>query len=286
MPEGDSVYRLARRLDASLRGRRLRGRGLLGRGLADGSPGSRLQVAAYAEVELGGATVLGHDTHGKHLLTRLDDGRTLHTHLRMQGSWSVLRRGRRLPPRRSDDVRVVLATEAGVVAYGLDLPVVDLLPTAEEPEVIGHLGPDPLRADWDASAAVLRLGADPDRPLAAALLDQRLMAGLGNLWANELCFLRGHSPWTPVGEVDLVATVALAARCLRHSALVPGAYQVTTGRNRAGEDHWVAGRAGQRCRRCGTVIEVVAEVPNDPDRRRTWWCPSCQPGPPPDRPRG
>ena len=104
--------------------------------------------------------------------------------------------------------------------YGLHLPVVELLRTADEARVVGHLGPDPLRADWDAAEAARRLRADPARPLAAALLDQRVVAGLGNLWANELCFLRGHSPWTPVGEVDVEALLALAARALRHSATV------------------------------------------------------------------
>ena len=267
VPEGDTVYVLARRLDRSLRGRRL------ARG--------ELRVPSAAEADLAGVTVLGHDTHGKHLLTRFDDGRTLHTHLRMTGSWTVVGPGKTLPRRLDGSVRVLLAVAGGPTAYGLDLPVVELLPTAAEASVVGYLGPDPLRPDWDAAEAVRRLGADRTRPVAAALLDQRLVAGLGNLWANELCFLRGTSPWTPVGELDLPALVALAVRCLRHSALVPGAMQVTTGRSRAGEEHWVAGRAGLPCRRCGTPVRVVAEVPGDPERRRTWWCPRCQPGPVP-----
>ena len=163
----------------------------------------------------------------------------------------------------------------------MSLPVVDLLRTADEDTVIGHLGPDPLRDDWDLDEAVRRIGTDPARPIAAALLDQRNLAGLGNLWVNELCFLRGVSPWTPVAEVDVPAAVRLAVRALRHSALTPGAFQVTTGDNRRGRNHWVSGRFAQPCRRCGTTIEMVAEVPNDPDRRRTWWCPRCQPGPGP-----
>jgi hypothetical protein len=137
--------------------------------------------------------------------------------------------------------------------YSASVFAVGYLPVAPNFDLLARLGPDPLRPDWDPALAVARLGADPTRPLIAALLDQRVLAGLGNLWVNELCFLRGVSPWTPVGEVDLPALVALARRCLRHSALVPGAYQVTTGRNRSGEDHWVAGRAGLRCRRCGTA---------------------------------
>jgi endonuclease-8 len=269
VPEGDSVYLLARRLDRALKGR------LLAR--------TDLRTPAVATVDLSGRAVLEHATHGKHLLTRLSDDLTLHTHLRMQGSWSVVGPGKRLPSRLMGDVRVVLEAEAGPTAYGVLLPVVDVVRTSREHDLVGHLGPDPLRPDWDAGEAARRLQQDPARPVVAALLDQRLVAGLGNLWANELCFLRGHSPWTPVGAVDVAALVGLAARALRTSVHVPGAYQVTTGNTRRGEQHWVAGRAGRPCLRCGTTVLVVEEVPNDPDRRRTWWCPTCQPGPGPDR---
>jgi endonuclease VIII len=266
VPEGDSVYLVARRLDR-----------LTGRRVAR----SDLRTPSVATVDLSGTTLVENVTHGKHLLTRFSDGRTLHTHLRMQGSWTVTAPGKRLPARLMRDVRVVLETETGPTAYGVDVPVVDVVPTAHEHDLVGHLGPDPLREDWDAAEAVRRLARDPSRPLAAALLDQRNLAGLGNLWVNELCFLRGVSPWTPVGEVDLEALVRLAARALRNSAHHPASYQVTTGNTRRGEQHWVAGRAGRPCLRCGTVVRVVDEVPNDPERRRTWWCPTCQPGPAP-----
>ncbi len=266
MPEGDTVYALARRLDAALNGR------VLTRG--------ELRVPAHATADLAGRTVEEHVTHGKHLLTRLSDGLTLHTHLRMSGSWTISRDGRWLPPAVMVDVRVVLRTDS-VAAYGVRLPVVDLVPTKDEHLVVGHLGPDPLRDDWDLAMAARRVTADPDRPIVAALLDQRCVAGFGNLWANELCFLRGHGPWTPVRDVDVTALLELGARALRHSATVPGAMQVTTGIRRKGEQHWVAGRAGRPCLRCGTRVKVVAEVPNDPERRRTWWCPHCQPGPAP-----
>lgn len=107
------------------------------------------------------------------------------------------------------------------------------------------------------------------------------MSGLGNLWVNEVCFLRGMSPWTPVGEVDLPATVRLAARMLRFSAHHPRAYQVRTGDLRPGRQHWVVGRAGSPCLRCGTVVRVRAEVPGSAEERRRCWCPHCQPGPGP-----
>ncbi len=117
----------------------------------------------------------------------------------------------------------------------------------------GHLGPDRLRDDWDIDEAVRRVTAEPDRALVAALLDQRCVAGFGNLWANELCYLRGHSPWTPVRNVDVHALLQLRTRALRHSATVPGAMQVTTGIRHKGEQHWVAGRAGRPCLRCPSV---------------------------------
>ncbi|MFC5379792.1 DNA-formamidopyrimidine glycosylase family protein [Aquipuribacter nitratireducens] len=271
MPEGDSVWRVARRLDARLSGLTL--------------SASDFRVPQHATADLSGRRVLDTVSRGKHLLTRVAGDVTLHTHLRMDGEWTVLRPGKHLPARLRPDVRVRLDTSDGQTAYALRMPVVELVRTSREHEVVGHLGPDLLGEDWDAAEAVRRLSADPDRPLAAALLDQRNLAGIGNLWANELCFLRGRSPWTPVRDVDLPPLVDLAHRLLRFS--VSGALtgrrtaQVTTGDPRPGRDHWVAGRAGRPCLRCGTVVRVVAEVPGDAERRRTWWCPRCQPGPSP-----
>lgn len=263
MPEGDTVFRLAIRLRKSLDGRKLK------RG--------DLRVPAHATDALDGMRVIEHETHGKHLLTRFDSGLTLHTHLRMEGSWTVTSPGRKLPHAVLSDARVILEVDGGPTAYGLKLPVVDLLPTNAENDVVGHLGPDPLRSDWSAQEAVRRLDQDLDRRVAAALLDQRNIAGFGNLWANELCFLRGIHPDTAMSQVDVPALVTLGARCLRFSATQPGALQVTTGNTRKGQQHWVAGRAGKPCLRCGTAILVRPEVPGDPERRRTWWCPHCQP---------
>jgi endonuclease VIII len=281
VPEGDTVWRLAGRMRPVLEGRTL----------AQG----RLNVPAHATADLAGARVLGIATHGKHLLTRLDlagEALTLHTHLLMDGEWALLGPGKRLPARLLPDVRVLLVTDEQRTAAGLRMPVVELMRTGDEPRAVGHLGPDLLDPALDVPAAAARLGADPARPLAAALLDQRLVAGLGNLWANELCFLSGRSPWTPVGELGepgVQRLVVRAARALRASASGVTGYQVTTGNTRPGQEHWVAGRAGQPCRRCGTRVEVVAEVAgvakDDDDaagvRRRTWWCPHCQPGPSP-----
>ncbi|KTR96346.1 cytosine methyltransferase [Microbacterium testaceum] len=265
MPEGDSVYRLRQRLTAATIGHRVR----------DGE----LRSGAAAGTALAGLRIEGYDTHGKHLLTRFDDGTTLHTHLRMQGGWTITRAGRALPTAAREKARVRMRLDDGREVWGLDIPVVDLVPTARERDVIGHLGPDPLREDWDAADAVRRLSSRPERPLVAALLDQTRIAGLGNLWVNELAFLRGIHPFAPIGATDLEALIALAARCLRISATVPGMYQVTTGDRRRGSSHWVAGRAGRPCLRCGTRVLVREEVRDDPEQRRTWWCPRCQPHP-------
>ena len=268
MPEGDTIWLAARRLHAALAGQRL--------------TRSDFRVPQHATADLAGARVLGTSPRGKHLLTRFDldgDALTLHTHLRMDGSWTVLAPGKVLPRHLQPDVRVLLRTD-GPSAAGLKLGVVELLPTAEEHTVVGHLGPDLLDAvapvDEVVAAAVRNLAADPQRPLAAALLDQRNLAGLGNLWVNELCFLRGHLPTRPAGEVPLEPLVRLAVKLLRFSTSPRGAHQVTTGDTRPGRQHWVYGRAGQPCLRCGTPVEVSAEVPGDPERRRTWWCPHCQ----------
>lgn len=273
MPEGDSVWKLARRLDRQLVGRTV--------------VRSDFRVPRLATRDVAGRVVLGHDTHGKHLLTRLtglDDSPavTLHSHLRMDGSWTTTGAGKRLPARVQGDVRLVLALDDGRTTYGVKLHDLDLVATTEEDRLVGHLGPDPLRADWDADEAVRRLSVDPTLPLVSALLDQRLVAGLGNLWANELAFLTGVSPWTPIGEVDVPRLVDRAATMLHHSATVPQAYQVTTGSMWPGTDHWVTGRQRRGCLRCGTAVRVAAEIPGDAANRRTWWCPRCQPGPGPE----
>ena len=267
------MFRLARRLDAQL----------VGHAVA----GTDLRHPRLATRTLTGRTVLPHATHGKHLLTRFSGvgdapPMTLHSHLRMDGEWSVTRPGKRLPGRMMHQVRLVLRLEDGRTVWGLRLHDLDLVPTRDEARLVGHLGPDPLREDWDAREAVRRLRADPAVPLVSALLDQRRVAGLGNLWANELAFLTGVSPWTPVGEVDVERLVERAATMLRHSATVPGAYQVTTGSSRRGDAHWVTGRVRQGCRRCGGRVRLVDAVPGDAANRRTWWCPACQPGPGPE----
>ncbi|MDD7945001.1 Fpg/Nei family DNA glycosylase [Microbacterium sp. NE2HP2] len=263
MPEGDSVFRMAARLRPQV----------VDRTILSGE----LRSGPAAGTSLAGWRIAGLETRGKHLITWLDPDFALHTHLLMQGSWTVTRSGRVVPVRVQPAVRVRAELDDGATLWGIDMPVVELLRANGVATALGHLGPDPLRDDWDAVEAVRRLRARPDRTFAGALLDQRNIAGLGNLWVNELAFLSGVHPFDPIAIADLESLVARAARALRLSATVPGMYQVTTGTARRGSAHWVAGRAGKPCLRCGTRILVRAEVAGDSEQRRTWWCPACQP---------
>jgi len=149
------------------------------------------------------------------------------------------------------------------------------VPTAAEYRITGHLGPDLLGPDWDAAEAVRRIMADPGRPIGEALLDQRNLAGIGNLYKAEVLFLRGVSPWRPAGQVDdLAAMVELARRLL--DANKERVEQVTTGNPAPGARTWVYGRARRSCRRCGTPVRQASQGP-EPQDRVTCWCPACQP---------
>ncbi len=141
--------------------------------------------------------------------------------------------------------------------------------------MVGHLGPDLLGPDWDPEEAVRRLEASPDRQIGDALLDQRNLAGIGNVYKSEVLFLRGIQPWRPAGQVgDLDEVVSLAHRLLDANKNRIG--HITTGQPQRGAEHWVYGRGGRRCRRCGTAINRADQGP-DPEARVTFWCPSCQP---------
>jgi endonuclease-8 len=267
VPEGDTVWLAARSLNAALAGKVLRR--------------SDFRVPALATVDLSGRTVTEVASRGKHLLARLDDGRTLHTHFKMDGTWHLYRPGERWRGGPAHEVRLVLETD-DAVAVGYRLPVVELLPPGGEEAAVGHLGPDLLGPDWDPEEAVRRLRTRPDRAVGPALLDQRNLAGIGNLYKSEALFLRGVSPWTPVDDVaDLPALVRLAQRLLHANR--EHWSQTTTGDTRPGRGQWVYGRAGQPCGRCGTPVRSAEQA--EPDRpveaRLTYWCPHCQPGPGP-----
>lgn len=265
MPEGDTVWRAARRLHTALAGRVL--------------TRSDLRVPRFATADLTGRAVLDVTPRGKHLLTRFEDGLTLHSHLRMDGSWRVFATGERWRGGPAHQIRAILGNTEHI-AVGYRLPVLELIRTAEEQSVVGHLGPDLLGPDWDPAEAVRRLTTDPGRSLGEALLDQRNLAGIGNVYKSELAFLAAVTPWLPVGELApgvperLVAT---AHRLLEANKDRPDRRTTTT--RHPTHNLYVYGREHRPCLRCGAPVRR-AELGD----RVTYWCPGCQQGPsrPPD----
>lgn len=269
MPEGDTVWYSAHRLHEALAGR----------------PLSRtdFRVPQIATADLTGREVLEVAPRGKHILMRVEGGVTVHSHLGMEGAWRITTpsgrtRGGGGP---AHQIRAVLAAGT-TTATGYRLPLLELLRTAEESTALGHLGPDLLGPDWDLEEAGRRLSAEPGRPLVEALLDQRNLAGIGNVYACELCFLAGTSPWTPVGELaaPLPARLLGAAKKLLEANKDRLARRTTRAPGGVDRDRalWVYGRTGRPCHRCGTTVRSGPHGP--PRRLRTaFYCPRCQPGP-------
>src|SRR5882757_9851603 len=252
MPEGDTVFHTAAALRVALVGKTL--------------TRCDVRVPRYATVDLTGQVVDEVISRGKHLFIRVGAA-SIHSHLKMDGSWKVSPVSK--PSRAGHRIRIIL--EAGdIQAAGIDLGVLEVLEREHDMDAVAHLGPDLLGDDWDPRVAAANLAADPDRPLAAALLDQRVIAGVGNVYCNELCFVTGHLPTAPVSDVRDPLRMVQRARdmlWLNRSRW----NRSTTGDTRHGREFWVYGRAGQACRRCGTLIESDSR-----GDRVTFWCPVCQ----------
>ncbi|MFC8131489.1 Fpg/Nei family DNA glycosylase [Streptomyces sp. NPDC057302] len=266
MPEGDTVHQAARRLHTALAGHTV--------------TRSDLRVPKLATVDLTGRTVLDVTPRGKHLLTRFEGGLTLHSHLRMDGSWRVYAPGERWSGGPGHQIRAILGN-AERTAVGYRLPVLELLRTADEDKAVGHLGPDLLGPDWDPERALGNLLAAPDRALGEALLDQRNLAGIGNVYKSELCFLLNVTPWLPVGDLPPETAdriPALAKKLLEANR--DRSARTTTGRDRPGQRLYVYGRRARPCLRCGTPIRL-GEQGDGSRSRPTYWCPTCQQGPTP-----
>lgn len=252
MPEGDMVWRQARTLDRALAGQRL--------------TATDFRVPQLATVDLSGALVIETSTRGKHLLTRIDHESgawTLHTHLKMDGTWRVVDQDRRWP-QPAHLARVILSTTR-LAAIGYQLGVVELFPRDQEKAALDHLGPDLLGPDWDEDEAVRRLRGHPEAAIFDALRDQTSLAGIGTIWAAETCFTMGLHPTRPVAEVpDLLRTVRVARLKLQQSiqARAPGPIAVYR-------------REKAACRRCRTPIRTVA-MSAEGRPRTAYFCPSCQ----------
>lgn len=261
MPEGDTIHRVAARLRPALRGKEL----------------TRVELPRVPRPHpRTGTPITGVEARGKHLLVHTGDGLTLHTHLRMTGSWHLYRPGERWrKPARS--ARVVLGVP-GAVAVCFSAPIVEVLRTEalERHPALRALGPDLCDDDADLDDALRRLQRVADRTttIGEALLDQRVAAGIGNVYRCDVLFLHGLDPATPVADLPAEAHRRLledAGRLLR--ANLTTAARTTAPEHGAGA-LWVHGRAGQPCRRCGTAIEVA---PLGEQARLAYRCPRCQP---------
>ncbi|QDP94578.1 Fpg/Nei family DNA glycosylase [Microlunatus elymi] len=260
MPEGDIVWSVCRQLHRALAGKSL--------------TRCEFRVPALAVTDLTGEIVNEVRPRGKHLLVRFGNGYTLHSHLQMDGAWRVFADGRNWNGGPIHEIRAVLGVR-GATAVGYRLPVLELILTDHEQHVLGHLGPDLLDKNWDPDVAVRRLRSNPNRSIGEALLDQRNLAGIGTVYRAEILFLQGIHPRTRVGDVPDLRRLCERARTLMINNL-GGFEQNTTGDRRPSRAHWVYGRSGRPCRRCGTPIAVEEFGPGGQERL-SYWCPHCQP---------
>jgi len=274
MPEGDTIFRAARTLHRALAGKKVI---RFETGLA--------QLARVDdEAPIAGRFVTGVRSVGKHLLVEFSSDLVLRTHMRMAGSWHIYRPGERWQRPRAS-MRVVLET-ADFQAVAFDVPVAQFRTARElaRDPAIASLGPDVLDAEFDEKEAARRLRERATLAIGDALLDQRALAGIGNVFKAEVCFVERVHPFTPVSALDdetLLGLVRTARRFLRMNVLESsGAGMVTytglrrtTRRGDPSARLWVYGRAGEPCRECGELIVIKRR---GPQARTTYFCPRCQ----------
>jgi endonuclease-8 len=262
MPEGDTIFRAATALRKVLAGNLL--------------IGARSPLAGLAKAKLAGLRVTRVDSLGKNLLIEFADGRVLRTHMRMTGSWHIYRTGERWwKPEHL--ARVVLETRE-FVAVCFNAPVVELLPAGgrEQSAALAGLGPDILAPEFDLAGALARFRARGEMPLGEALLDQGLVAGIGNIYKSETLFVCRTNPFGTVAELSESALkrVLLKARGLM-SANLQNSGRTTTRAFPGSSPFWVYKRSGKVCLRCGTRIAMKRQ---GAQARSTYWCPKCQAG--------
>jgi len=272
MPEGDTIFRTAHTLHKALAGDVV---------TRFESVDPHLTRVDEDRPIVGRTVELVH-SRGKHLLMALSGGLTLHTHMRMNGSWHIYRNGERWQrPRR--DMRLLLGT-ARFVAVGFNVPIAELLSDADlaRHRELRDLGPDVLDPAFGEAAALERLRARGGDAIGDALLNQRVMSGIGNVFKSEILFVAEVQPFAPVGSLsdEAIARVIAVARRLLHANVLPASKTLsiafgrrTTRSMDPGEKLWVYGRGGKPCRRCGTRIESHK---NGIHARLTYWCPQCQ----------
>jgi len=272
MPEGDTIFRTAQALQRALAGRVVT--------RFDSVYPSIIRVAEDHPVA--GRTVEAVRARGKHLLITFSGDLTLHTHMRMNGSWHIYRPGERWQ-RSSRDMRVLVGTDA-FVAVGFNVPVVELLSGRDlaRHEQLRALGPDLLDPEFDASEVVGRLRDHRADSIGDALLNQRVMAGIGNVLKSEILFVARIDPFRPIESLsdDGLTHIVGVARELMHAnvlgrmrTLSPATGRRTTRSLDPNAKLWVYGRDRRPCRRCGALIQSRK---TGMDARLTYWCPRCQ----------
>jgi endonuclease VIII len=256
MPEGDTIHHAANRMRPVL----------AGAVPAVETPHPRHRLDRWPQ-RLAGQAVEAVDAHGKHLFIRFEKDLVLHSHLRMTGSWATYQDGRRWRRSPKRAWLVLRARDHAVVQF--DGPVLELLTESRTrfDRRLALLGPDILAPELDEAGILGRLRADdPARAIGDALLDQRTVAGIGNLWKVESCHLAGIDPWRSAGAVtdDEVLAILRAARPRMQQSALDGM-----------QDRFrvIYGRAGRPCPRCGTTLAGRGQ---GDDNRITYWCPGCQ----------
>lgn len=264
MPEGDTVWRTAERLHRALAGQPL--------------TALELRWGDLGALDLLPATTTAVRARGKHLLHELDSGVTIHSHLKMEGSWRIAATAEVTRRTRANPQLRILAETAAWSALGLRLGLVEVWPSSESATRLAYLGPDILGPDWDPESAVANLHRQPATAIGVALLDQRNLAGIGTFWAAEALFRYRRNPWTAAAEStrdDLESLVEWTQGMMRRSAAT--GHQTSTGRTERDATAYVHGRSGRPCRRCGTTVRV-APLGQAPRERVFFYCPSCQGG--------
>jgi endonuclease-8 len=275
MPEGDTIFRAARTLHRALAG-----------SLVTRFESVYPQLTRVDDdTPLAGRTIERVESQGKHLLMRFSGDLVLRTHMRMSGSWHIYRPNERWqrPPR---EMRVLVATEP-FVAVGFNIPVAEFetTHTLQRDDALGSLGPDLLSPQFDEAEALARMRRHPAEEIGPVLLNQRVVAGIGNVFKSETLFLCGVHPFTLVGTLsdDQLTTLLRTGRRLLGANVLPTSTEgiVTyfglrrTARDAEHHDRlWVYGRGNKPCRRCDTPIAARKQ---GLDARITYWCPQCQP---------
>ena len=264
MPEGDTIFRAARSLQTALAGKKV--------------TGWRSPLPAFARADFTGKRIDKVEAHGKSMLIRFDDGSAVHSHMRMTGSWHIYRPGERWR-KPAHYARLVLET-SDYVAVCFSAPVVELLQPGrvDGHEAVARLGPDLLKDDFDADEALRRLRERNPTPLGEAIMIQRALAGIGNVYKSESLFIDRLDPFQPVSAFDDATLHKLIATARKLMMQNLDGFPRTTTRPpsmsmQRGPRAWVYGRRGDPCLVCGARIDMRRQ---GTAARSTYYCPSCQ----------